>query len=109
MEALIGPFSNALLFLLTLAWAVTVGSFVLTYASHCFLTIVEDTAAGNDEVHWPDEPPTDWLGKPFFLLWLLVLPIVPASGVILLSESEVLEGPLGILPPLLGVTWLIFP
>ena len=109
MVAMLGNVGQLIFFFFTLAASVTVGLFTITYAAHCFLTIVEDTAAGTDEVRWPDEPPTDWYGKPFYLLWLLFLPVVPASGVILLFESEILEGPLGILPLLLCITWLIFP
>src|SRR5207244_4226568 len=102
MAAMYGNVGQLIFFFLTLMASVIVGLFTLTYAAHCFLTIVEDTAAGNDEVHWPDQPPTDWYGKPFFLGWLLSLPIALILGAMLLFQAELLEGPLGILPFLLG-------
>jgi hypothetical protein len=41
------------------------------YASGCFLAVVEDTSAGNDEVTWPrDGGLVDGLGKFVFFLWL---------------------------------------
>jgi hypothetical protein len=37
-----------------------------------FVVIIEDTAAGNVEVDWPDGVWFDFLGKFFFLVWLFV-------------------------------------
>src|SRR6202035_2888488 len=42
---------------------VIVGTYVAAYAANCFLTVAEGTAAGNDKIHWPDEPFIDWLWK----------------------------------------------
>ena len=49
---------------LGLVATVIVGTYVFAYASHCFLTVVEQTSAGNDEVVWPNEPYQDWLHPP---------------------------------------------
>ena len=108
MGAMVGAVGQLIFFFFTLCTAVIVGLFTLTYAAHCFLTIVVDTAAGNDEVHWPDEPPTDWYGKPIFLLWLLLLPFALVGMLLILSASE-LDGPLATLALLVGITWLFFP
>jgi hypothetical protein len=35
-----------------------------------FLIIIQDSAAGNDEVDWPDEVWYDFIGKYFHLVWL---------------------------------------
>jgi hypothetical protein len=109
MVAMYGNIGQLILFFVTLISAVLVGLFTVTYAAHCFLTIVEDTAAGNEEVRWPDEPPTDWYGKPFFVGWLLLVPIVPASLLLLVSEAEFLQTPLGKLGVILAASWLFFP
>ena len=36
--------------------------YAVIYAMHCLLVVVQDTAAGNDEVTWPAEPIQDSLG-----------------------------------------------
>src|SRR5262245_17338212 len=108
MGAMVGAVGKLIFFFFTLCSAIIVGLFTLTYAAHCFLTIVVDTAAGNDEVHWPDEPPTDWYGKPIFLLWLLLFPFALLGMVLILAASE-LDGPLETLALLVGLTWLFFP
>jgi hypothetical protein len=77
-----------------------------------FVVIIEDTAAGNDEVDWPDEVWFDFLGKFFFLVWvfgccaalstvfwLLVRIVLPIPGVmwwglILLSACMLFPIPL---------------
>jgi hypothetical protein len=49
------------------------------YASGCFLATVEDTAAGNDKVAWPQGGGlVDGLGKFLFLFWLAGCGGVPA-------------------------------
>jgi hypothetical protein len=55
--------------------------FLATYSGHSLLEVLQQTAAGSDEVEWPDEPFTDWLGKGVYfwglvafwpaLLWLM--------------------------------------
>ena len=50
-----------ILFMILLLAQILIGIYVAAYASHCLLTVVQDTAAGNDEVIWPDEPYYDWV------------------------------------------------
>jgi hypothetical protein len=62
---------------------VFIGCVVLTvfFSIHVgiyFSRVVEDTAAGIDEVGWPKEPWLDNLGKPFFFFWLLSVTAVLA-------------------------------
>lgn len=44
-------------------WQVLLGLLVLAYAAHSFLLVLQETAAGADEITWPTEPWLDWLGK----------------------------------------------
>lgn len=70
---------SAFLFVPLLAATMVIGTFVFAYASHCFLTVVEQTSAGNDEVVWPDEPMYDWLWKAPYMLWLTALWLGPIA------------------------------
>jgi hypothetical protein len=67
---------NAILFVCCLVGTFIVSLYVLAYSAHCFLTVLQDTAAGLDEVVWPSEMIYDWLGRSVpiwgvFLLWLV--------------------------------------
>src|SRR5947209_19316810 len=68
---------GAIFFVLTLVATMIVGTYVLAYAAHCFFTVVEQTAAGNDEVVWPNIPYTDWLWEAVYILWLSALWLAP--------------------------------
>lgn len=70
MLAQMPSFGEGILFVCLFATTVIIGGFVAGYAAHCFHVVVENTAAGNDEVTWPDEPFLDWFWKVFYLVWL---------------------------------------
>jgi hypothetical protein len=57
-----GRYIYAALFLLTVIVSIA--------PSNYFVVIIEDTAAGNEEVDWPDEVWYDFIGKFFFIVWL---------------------------------------
>src|SRR5262249_7791282 len=66
---------NAILFVCCLAGTVIVSLYVLAYAAFCFLTVLQDTTAGLDDVSWPTELFFDWLGRALpvwgiFLVWV---------------------------------------
>jgi hypothetical protein len=82
---------NLILFFFTLAAVIVVGQTVLSYAAHCFLTALVGTAAGADEVHWPDESITDWLGDPYYLAWIAALPLAAAWAILYLAAPELLQ------------------
>jgi hypothetical protein len=75
MLLLASPF----VFVPLLAATMVIGTYVFAYASHCFITVVEQTSAGNDEVVWPDEPFYDWLWKAVYMLWLTALWLGPIA------------------------------
>jgi hypothetical protein len=75
---MVGAAGMAILFFMYLVAATILGVFVAGYAAHSFLTVVEDTAAGNDEVRWPQDPLVDWAWKLVYLGWLMLVWLVPA-------------------------------
>jgi hypothetical protein len=116
---------NAILFVCTALATFVVSIYVLAYAAHCFLTVLQDTAAGLDEVVWPAEMIYDWLGRSLpvwgvFLLWLTpagmlghglrhtLLPDDPALRFLLLAIPGLwLFLPVGLLSALTGESgWL---
>jgi hypothetical protein len=107
---IVGGAGNAMLFFFLMVGMVTIGLIVVAYAAHSFLVVLEGTAAGQDEVRWPDEPMVDWLWKPVYLFWLLAFWMVP---VWLLVDGLFTQGvgipAMGFYPILLGVLWLLFP
>jgi hypothetical protein len=86
------------------------GAGVLIYAARCFGVIVEATAAGEDEVTWPDEPMMDWLGRALYLCWLVAFWLVPVAVLLRLVRRFDPEAPpaLLLLAPVL-LFWLLFP
>src|SRR5438445_6742303 len=107
---LMGAAGNAILFFFAGVGIVVVGGFVLSYAAHCFLVVLEGTAAGNDAVVWPDEPMVDWLWKPCYLGWLIAFWFVPAWLILDVFIGGVLQVPVpNYYALLLGVVWLLFP
>lgn len=110
MLAQVPSFGEGILFVCLIATTVIISTCVAAYAAHCFLVVVENTAAGNDEVTWPDEPFLDWFWKVFYLVWLAGLGV----GLIwwpvrrLQLANDELKLPMQILAAVLGA-WLLFP
>src|SRR5579871_3888196 len=108
---MLGTAAGALLFFSFLIALVIVGSYVLTFAAHCFLVIVQGTAAGSERITWPDDSPLDWLRASTGLLLQVALALAPAGlGGRLLADLWLPREPL--LRFLLlggGALWLLFP
>ena len=104
------PIGEAIIYMSMMVMQILVGLVVATYASHCFLVVVELTAAGNDEVRWPSDPMKDWLWKPFYLAWLLgpwiVFAGIGASWVA--NRVEIPKGHVFVALIVPGL-WLFFP
>src|SRR5262249_36915445 len=96
-------------FLLSLGTTVLVGFFLSLYAAHCFATVVDDTVAGNDEVHWPELSIFDWAGSLAFLAWLLVLATIPVWIVLALFVPDLVAGTWGTATAAVAALWLLFP
>lgn len=102
---MIGSYGTAILVVSLLATAAIVGAYVLAYASHCFLTVLEQTAAGAQRIDWPDEPFHDWLWKTFYFLWLTAIWLIPISIVVRLLDL-LLAGKMAVAG---GLFALVFP
>lgn len=103
-------FGEAIFFVSLFVLTILMGVCVLTYMAHCFLVVVENTAAGNDVVDWPDEPYLDWVWKVFYLTWLAGI----GAGVswLLLRPVRAWQGnEFLLLKALLAMTgtWVLFP
>jgi hypothetical protein len=78
LEAMGGYFLIGLVLLipLTVCFLLWVG----IYASNCFLAVVEQTAAGNDRISWPEGGAIiDGLWRALYVAWLLVVSAVPVA------------------------------
>lgn len=87
-----------------------VGTLVLAYAAQCFGVVVEETAAGLDEIVWPSEPPTEWMGRAVLLGWQVLVWLAPL-GLLLraLKPAFVKEEPWLIVVLVGVILWLFFP
>jgi hypothetical protein len=107
---MLGAIGSLLVFFFATMGVVIIGLYYLAYAAHCFLVILEGTAAGDDAVVWPDEPMFDWLWKLFYLASLVAVWFAPAWLFIDVLLGRALRMPV---PPayavLLCVLWLLFP
>lgn len=74
-----GAAGPAILFVLSLAASIIVGVCVLAYAARCVLVVVEETASGQDDIIWPDEPKQDWLGHAVQFIELVGIWVAPAA------------------------------
>ncbi|HEX4592430.1 MAG TPA: hypothetical protein VH120_21045, partial [Gemmataceae bacterium] len=95
----------AIFFVLTLVATMIVGTYVFAYAAHCFFTVVEQTAAGNDEVVRDTGPYIDWLWQVVHILWLTGLWLGP----IVLAVNSGLAGHTAALIVSATLVWLLFP
>lgn len=106
-----GGAPEVIAFMMLLVLQGIVGFYVLSYAGHAFLTVVQETAAGNDEVTWPDETLFDRFWRVFYLAWVAVCAAIPAVIVwpllfgLLPKGNDALKVVLGGAP----VLWLTFP
>jgi hypothetical protein len=104
-------FAAALIFIALLIAVVILGLFVLCYAGHCFLVVMQDTAAGNDEVTWPDEPLQDWVVGGVYMIGMVAIWLAPIAILRGSLRSHAVADDVTLL--LLGIgaalVWLMFP
>jgi hypothetical protein len=83
---------------------------VLVYASHCFCVVVQDTAAGLDEIKWPSESVGDWMVQAVLLCWQVLVWLAPVGMVLRgLKPAFVTEEPWLVLVLFGVVLWVLFP
>jgi hypothetical protein len=87
-----------------------VGTLVLVYAAHCFCVVVQDTAAGLDEVVWPNDPVAEWMGRAALLGWQMLVWLAPVGMVLRGTKPAfVMEEPWLVVLLFGVVLWLLFP
>ena len=98
-------------FVFTLVAALIVALLVVTYAMHCLLVVVRDTADGNDEVIWPAEPFQDWAGGALHLVVVIAAWLAPVGLLARALRKEWLpdQDPLHLLLLAVPGLWLLFP
>jgi hypothetical protein len=108
MVANAGP---VIIFMCLLVLQAILGFLFGSYASRGFLLVLEETAAGNDEVVWTREPMTDWFAKLFYLLWIAGVWLVPTWLVLRWLRPAFLGDELGLqfVVVSVAVVWLMFP
>jgi hypothetical protein len=109
--AIYGNVAGAIILVLSLTAAVIVGLYVLAFAAHCLVTVVEGTAAGNDAITWPDEPIADWIARGVFFAALLLVWAGPAAIASRALREDWLpdNGSLRFILLAVSVLWLLFP
>jgi hypothetical protein len=104
-------FGAAVIFYALLIAEVMLALFTVCFASHNFLAVLQETAAGSDDIDWPDEPIQDWLPRGAYLVGLIAIILAPIGFArVVLRSSGVTEN---VLIPLLisaaTLLWLAFP
>jgi len=79
---MLGNFAAALQFIVLLLLTGLFGIVLLLYAAHVFVTIVQQTAGGLDEITWPKDSWFDWIGQALHLVCLVVVWAVPLGFVL---------------------------
>lgn len=100
---------EAIFFVLSLVALVIVGTYTFAFAAHSFFTVVVGTAAGENEVRWPDEPMIDWLWQAVYLAWLIGVWLAPAILVGQMMVGESPRGPWALAIVTVILFWLLFP
>jgi hypothetical protein len=67
-----------ILFVIALVAATIAAFFTWAFASHCALTVIEETAAGNREVTLENDPLPDWIWKGWYLAWMIAVWVAPS-------------------------------
>jgi hypothetical protein len=104
-------FGPAIMTVVFLVGSIIVGGYVLAYTANCLLTVVDQTAAGADEVIWPDEPTVDWLTRSVYLGILLAIWLAPAGILSRVLRDDLFPGEPGLRLLVLAIPglWLLFP
>lgn len=100
--------SSAFIFVPLLAATMIFGGALFAYASHCFVNVVEQTASGNDEVLWPNDPIYDWLWEAAYMCWLTAIWLGPIVLILRATEHGKDSSALAMIGAA-SVIWLVFP
>jgi hypothetical protein len=109
--AFVGELGHVMLFLFTLVWTTIVACYAIGYAGVSLLGVVQETAAGNEELTWPDETLPDKAGQALYFAGLLALVLLPVGILVRLLREDLFPGDNGLRFLVLAVPglWLLFP
>lgn len=83
-----------------------IGAWTFSYASAASLVVIEEAAAGNNQIReWMEPNWRDWMGQLFCILYVGCLPLAFAWPVVALTGRTYSES----LVPLLAVEFFLFP
>jgi hypothetical protein len=108
---MLGAYAQAAIFIALLGLSVIAGSLFLAALASVLLTIIEQSAAGNDEVAWPDEPMLDRVWRAVHFIWLTAVWMAPAGLLIRLLTPLVAPEATALLvyAAIAAAFWLFFP
>jgi hypothetical protein len=108
---MLGGFAQALFFVITLVLTVIFGTYSFLYLASVLLIVIGQTASGDHEVKWPDEPTIDRILRAVHVLWLAAVWIAPAGLLMrVLTHFTAPEMTLPLTIVAIGVAfWLFFP
>ena len=111
MFASIGMAGSVILFVFIGLLFVILAAYLVALAARAYMVTAQGTAAGLDEVEWPDEPVYDWLRQSAYLLSMLLLWIMPAGFLARGLAGAWLphDGPLRFTILIGLAVWLLFP
>jgi hypothetical protein len=106
-----GAAGPAIMFVMLFAASIMIGVCVLAFAARCTLVVFQETAVGQDEVVWPNEPYQDWLAHAAQFIELLGIWLAPSAlAARLLREVWLPDAPALRVLLLAGPgLWLFFP
>lgn len=100
-----------ILFVLFLVAATIAAFFAWAFASHCVLTVIEETAAGNREITLENDPLPDWIWKGWYLAWMIAVWVAPSMFLAFILApffEERWRGPAYVIVAA-SAFWLAFP
>src|SRR5690242_17448390 len=102
---------NAIVFVPLLAFTTIFAFGLWCYASHIFVSVTEETAAGNEIIVWDDGGFLDCFREGILLGWLVAIWLVPASFVAGLATAnlDVAGRPYAFTLIAFLVFWVAFP
>jgi hypothetical protein len=109
--AVVGSAGSVILFVCVGVLWILVAAHTLAYAAHCYLVVVQGTAAGLDRVEWPDEPMIDWIYRALYLGGLVLIWMLPVGLLSRALQDDWLPGQNALRFLLLAglAMWFFFP
>jgi hypothetical protein len=102
---------SAILFICTLVGVTIVAVYTFGYAGVSLLNVFQKTAAGAEELSWPDEPMADKAGRALYFGVLLALVLIPVGILSRLLREELFPDDRGLRLLVLALPglWLFLP